>query len=130
MPSLVLTAVHLTCTFTNITMSESYTDRFAHSLLSGALYYDDEHGSMGSVSLVDKDGREAYIASFEPEDGAWLIERATAWDDEQTDDLLLAVDGEEAGSFDDPADAAEALIRIAKEGDYMPVFMALFEEPI
>jgi len=40
------------------------------------------NGLVGSVSLIDPDAaREAYVVSFMPDDGTYLVEEATAWED-------------------------------------------------
>ena len=104
---------------------------FARTLLAEALYFDDEHGSIGSVSLVDPEsGKELYMASFDPESESWLLEEAVEWDDEPVEGLLLATDGGSLGEFDDPFEIAEAVLDLASQEGLTPVFLPLFEEPL
>lgn len=104
---------------------------FAKTLLAETLYFDDEHGSIGSVSLVDPlTGKELYMASFDPESDVWLLEEANEWDDEAVEGLIMATDGTSLGEFEDPLECAESLIEIASERALTPVFLPLFEEPL
>lgn len=104
---------------------------FARTLLAETLYFDDEHGSIGSVSLVDVDsGKEQYMASFDPESELWLIEKATEWDDEAVEGFMMATDGVTVGEFSDPLDAAGSVLELAAETGLTPVFLPLFEEPM
>jgi hypothetical protein len=104
---------------------------FARTLLAEALYFDDEHGSIGSVSLVDSEsGKELYMASFDPESEMWLLEEAVEWDDDPVEGLLMATDGTSIGEFDDPFDIAGAVIDLAASDGLTPVFLPLFEEPL
>lgn len=109
-------------------------ENFTHLLLAEMLFYDEEYGVLGSVSLVDPEARrERYIASFMPEDGHLLIEEATAWEtDYATDDdddvaYALAVDSTEHGRYDLPEQAAVELLALAAAHDLMPSFVTLFE---
>lgn len=110
------------------------SDQFARQLLIEALFYDNEYGALGNVSLVDKESvRERYLASYDPERDTYLIEEAVEWEDIDADvdgevDYALAVDGKEYGTFETPDDAADALLGLAREHDLAPSFMILFEE--
>ena len=111
--------------------SENFTQR----LIAETLFYDQEYGLIGSLSLVDVDERrEQYIASFMPDDGTFLIEEATAWEDmpDLEDDVevayALAVDSEVYGEYDIPEVAAGALLNLARTHDLLPSFTPLFED--
>ena len=104
---------------------------FARTLLAETLFFDDEHGSIGSVSLVDpSSGKELYIASYDPESELWLLEEATEWDDEPVEGLVMATDGNSVGEYDDPLAIAGSVLEIAAEQGLTPVFLPLFEEPL
>lgn len=109
-------------------------DQFARQLLAEALFYDEEYGALGNVSLVDPESvREQYLASFDPKRDAFLLEKAVEWEPLDADndgevDYSLAVDGEEHAAFSTPEEAAEELLRLARENDLAPAFMVLFEE--
>ena len=109
-------------------------DHFARQLLIEALFYDEEYGALGNVSLIDKDSvRERFLASYDPERETFLIEEAVEWEDLDADedgeiDYALAVDGKEHGTYETPEDAADVLLALARENDLGPSFMILFEE--
>lgn len=104
---------------------------FSRTLLAEALYYEENFGLVGSVSLVDLDERrEAYLASFDPEEGQFVIERATQW--EQAEELnleyTLASDGNLMGAFERAEDAATQLLDLAKREELTPRFHLLYED--
>ena len=108
---------------------------FAQQILAEALFYDDEYGAIGNVSLIDpKLRKECFIASFVPGEGAFVIERALDWEDYDvdTDDdeigYVLAVDSIEFGEYDNPLETAVALLELAEQNDYVPSITLLFEE--
>jgi hypothetical protein len=109
-------------------------EQFARQLLIEALFYDEEYVALGNVSLIDKDSqRERFLASFDPEQDAFLIEEAIEWEDIDADedgevDYALAVDGNEYGTYDMPEEAADALLALAREHNLSPSFMLLFDE--
>ena len=109
-------------------------DTFARQLLAEALFYDEEYGALGNVSLIDQDSvRERFLASYDPERDTFLIEEAVEWEDLDADedgevDYALAVDGKEFGTYDTPEAAAEKLHELAREHSLAPSFMILFED--
>jgi hypothetical protein len=110
------------------------TDQFARQLVIESLFYDEEYGALGNISLIDGETlRERYLASFDPERNSYLIEEAIEWEDLDADedgeiDYALAVDGKEHGCFDSPEDAADELLNLAKQHNLSPSFMILFED--
>lgn len=109
-------------------------ENFTYLLLAEMLFYDEEYGVIGSLSLVDPEARrEAYIASFMPDEGYLLIEEATAWEEEYDaeDDedvaYALAIDSVEHGRYDLPEEASVTLLSLAEQHDLLPSFMLLFE---
>jgi len=116
-------------------MSDFDLENFTHRLLAESLFYDLEYGLVGSVSLIDPEAeREAYIASFMPDDGTFLVEEATAWEDppeleDETDvAYALATDSTEHGRYEIPEVAAEAVLDLAREHDLLPSVTVLFED--
>lgn len=109
-------------------------DTFTHRLLGEALFYDEEFGALGTLSLVDPDTlQERYLAHYVPEDGNFLVEEATDWEDYQPTDeddvgYALAVDSREHARHDTPEDTAEDLLRLANEHNLLPSITILFEE--
>ena len=106
---------------------------FATVTLSEALFYDEEYGAIGAVSLVSAElKREAYIASYSPEDDRYLIEQATVWEEyspDGDDDIgyQLAVDSNPHASFESPMQAAQQLLALAEEENLEPGISLLFE---
>lgn len=110
-------------------------ENFSIRLLAESLFYDLEYGLVGSVSLIDPDAeREMYLASFMPDDGSYMIEEATAWEDapelDEDDDVAyaLAIDSDVYGTYEVPEAAAETLLDLAREHDLLPSVTVLFED--
>lgn len=110
-------------------------ENFTYRLLSESLFYDLEYGLVGSVSLIDPDaGREMYIASFMPDDGTFMIEEATEWEDlpelEEEEDVAyaLAIKSSVYGTYDIPEVAAETVLSLARQHDLLPSITVLFED--
>lgn len=109
-------------------------EHFTRQLIAETLFYDEEYGAVGNLSLVDTNvSKERYIASFMPDDGTFLIEEATAWEDyddgaEDEVGYALAIDSEEYASYELPEEAAEALLLLAREHNLLPSITLLFED--
>ena len=107
---------------------------FARHLLAETLFYDEEYGTFGNLSLVDVEaGRERYVASFVPEEGVFLIEEATAWEEDYdpNDDEIgyaMAVEAEAHRSYELPEEAGEALLLLANQHSLLPSLTLFFEE--
>lgn len=114
------------------TMKPFNLEHFTRRLLAETLFYDEEYGAIGSISLVDTNNeRERFIASFMPEDGSFVIEEATEWEEEAQEDEIgyfLAVDSKEHAAFETPDEAADALLGLATQYNLMPSITLLFEE--
>ncbi len=108
-------------------------EHFTRRLLAETLFYDEEFGAIGSMSLVDTNAeRERFIASFMPEDGAFVIEEAIEWEDGGGEDdeigYALAVDSKQHATFATPEETADALLGLATQENLMPSITLLFEE--
>ena len=114
-------------------MSQFDLEKFAIVALAEALFYDEEYGAIGAVSLVDGlIGREAYIASYSPDDEVFLIEEATAWESYSPngDDAIgyrLAIDSSPHSSRETPMEAAEVLLGLARADNLEPSVSLMFE---
>lgn len=109
------------------------SDTFIRRLLGEALFYDEEYGVGGTLSLVDPTERkERYLAAFIPEDDQFVIEEATEWEDyDDADDEIgyaLAVDSKEMGCFDEIEQVTEALLTLAREHGLEPSLTLRYEE--
>lgn len=109
-------------------------EQFTRRLIAETLFYDDEYGALGNLSLIDTQARkERYLASYAPDDGNFVIEEATEWEDYEPSEgdeigYALAVDSKEFGCFDTSDDASEALLNLAREYSLTPSVTLLFEE--
>jgi len=117
-------------------MSDFDTENFTLRLLTETLFYDTEYGIVGVLSLVDPDQeREQYLASYAPEEDAFLIEEATAWEsdadlDEEEEDVAyaLAIDSTVHGTYDLPEEAAIELLTLAAQHGLLPSFTPYYED--
>ena len=110
-------------------------DHFTRRLITETLFYDEEFGALGNLSLIDREAeRERYVASYLPEDGTFVIEEATEWetniemDEDDEIGYTLAVDSEEYGCYDTAEEAAEVLLTLARNEDLIPSITILFDE--
>ena len=119
-------------------MTSFNLEDFTRRLLTETLFYDEEYGALGNLSLIDQEaGQERYVASYQPEDGSYIIEEATAWeteiDQEEEDDAIgyaLAITLEDHGEYDTPEEAVETLLLLAREEGLLPSITLLFDDEI
>jgi hypothetical protein len=103
-------------------------------LIRETLFYDEEYGVGGNLSLVDqKGGKEMYISAYLPETGEFVIEKATEWEDYEADEddeigYALAVDSEDYGTYQDPDAVAHELARLIQDEALSPSITLRFEE--
>jgi len=120
-------------------MDHTSLPTFARHLITEMLFYDAEYGALGNVSLIDADqtsAQERYVGSFLPEEGQFIVEEATAWEEDYTPEedeeigYALATNTRTYGLYDTPEDAADALLELAAEFDLLPSLTLLFEDDI
>lgn len=115
-------------------MAQFDLEDFTRQLIAETLFYDEEYEALGNLSLVDERiEQERFVASYSPEDGLFVIEEATNWEDYESGDAdeigyALAVDSKEHGSYDTADDAAEELLNLARKFQLTPSITLLFEE--
>ena len=116
-------------------MTSFNLEDFTRRLLTEALFYDEEYGALGNLSLIDSEaGQERYVASYLPEDGSFVIEEATEWEtdlESEEEDAIgyaLAIDSEEHGAYDTAEEAADVLLTLARSEGLLPSITLLFEE--
>ncbi|MEM9667219.1 MAG: hypothetical protein AAF970_20005, partial [Bacteroidota bacterium] len=103
-------------------------------LIAESLFYDEEYGALGNISLVDQDAaQERFLAAYLPAEGSFMIEEATEWEEyaPDADDEIgyaLAVDSQEHGTYETPDEAAAVLLSLAREHGLTPSITILFEE--
>ncbi len=109
-------------------------DTFARRLVGEALFYDEEYGVGGTLSLVDATTKqEKYLAAYLPEEDQFVIEKATEWEDYDGGDddeigYALATDSDEHGTYDDLDACADAILTLARENDLLPSLTLRYEE--
>ena len=107
---------------------------FTVRLIGELLFYDEEYGAIGSLSLIDiSTAREAFIAYYVPENETYTIEKVTAWepfDEDEDADIgyAFAAETEEHLSASSLEPVAEALMKLAEKHDLMPGTALMFEE--
>lgn len=116
-------------------MADFDAENFTLRLLTETLFYDTEYGIVGVLSLVDpRQEREQYLASYSPEEDAFLIEEATDWEDEtdldEEEDVAyaLAIDSVVHGTYDLPEEAAIELLTLAAQDGLLPSFTPYYED--
>lgn len=115
-------------------MAQFDLEDFARRLIAETLFYDEEYEALGNLSLVDeREEQERFVASYSPEEGLFVIEEATNWEEYESGDAddigyALAVDSREHGSFETAEDAADELLQLAKKFRLVPSITLLFEE--
>ncbi len=115
-------------------MSDFDSDQFIVRLIAETLFYDEEYEALGNLSLIDAEEKcERFVASFAPEDGLFVLEEATEWEDYEpgeADDIgyALAVDSRELGTFETAEDVSRQMLNLAREHNLAPSITLLFEE--
>ena len=115
-------------------MAQFDLEDFARRLIAETLFYDEEYEALGNISLVDnRIEQERFVASYSPEDGVFVIEEATNWEEYESGDAdeigyALAVDSREHGSYETADEAADELLSLARSFKLVPSITLLFEE--
>lgn len=115
-------------------MNDFNTDHFVRRLVGETLFFDEEYGVGGNLSLVDeRNGKEMFVSAYLPDSGEFVIEEATEWEDYEPgsdDDIgyALAVDSKEYGAYQTPEEIAQALMLLARDHNLMPSITLRFEE--
>jgi hypothetical protein len=117
-----------------VAMAQFDSEDFTRRLIAETLFFDEEYEALGNLSLVDgRSEQERFVASYAPEDGVFVIEEATNWEDYEAgeaDDIgyALAVDSKEHGSYETADEAADELFALASKFRLVPSITLLFEE--
>ncbi len=115
-------------------MTEFNTDQFLRRLIGETLFFDEEYGVGGNLSLIDEqNSKELFVSAYLPDSGEFVIEEATEWEDYEAgadDDIgyALAVDSKEHGAYQTPDEVADALMALARDRNLMPSITLRFEE--
>lgn len=114
-------------------MAAFSSESFGKRMLCEALFYDEEYGAIGTVSLIDPvSAREMYVAAYVPEEESFVIEAATDWESIEADEIdeigyALAVDSDEHGVYNFPEETAEELYNLTSTYDLLPSITLIFE---
>ena len=115
-------------------MSQFDQHSFTLKLVAETLFYDEEYGALGNLSLIDEAAhKERYIAAYSPEDDRFIVEEATEWEDytpSNGDDVgyAFAANSKEHRAYTTADEAASEIIRLAKAGSLTPSITILFEQ--
>lgn len=108
--------------------------RFSVQLLSEVLFYDEEYGATGNLSLIDVEKeKEVYVAFYSPVDHLYHIEKATEWEQMDPDDEAeigyeFASDSENHLSSEDVNEIAATLLELAEQENLYPSMSLAFED--
>lgn len=115
-------------------MGTSDFDAFSVRLVAETLFYDEEYGALGNLSLIDDaKAQERFIAAYSPEDEHFVIDEATEWEQfqpEGNEDIgySLANHTSEYGTYETADEAAAALLQLARTHGLSPSITLLFEQ--
>ena len=115
-------------------MSNFSLKDFAGRLVIEAMFYDEEYGAIGNLSLVSfEEQKEKYIAYFLPEELTFVIEEVTEWEaydagEEGAIGYALATDTKEHMSSKVPADIAAEVLVLAEKFELTPSAALFFED--
>ena len=107
---------------------------FAVQLIAESLFYDEEYGAIGNLSLVEpKSAKEMYIAYYVPEEQKYMVDEATAWepfDEVENADIGYAFASEtiEHASTQSVEELAQILLSLAETRGLSPSMAILFED--
>ena len=108
---------------------------FSERLVSEVLFYDEEYGAIGNLSLINTDQeKEKYIAFYSPAERAFVIEEATEWEDDVDNDdesyvgYHFATDSKTYLSSLDLEEITKTLMRLATDESLYPSISLSFED--
>ena len=100
--------------------------------LAESLFWDKEYGIASNLALIDEsETRERYVASYLPEESAYIIDKCTAWESLGEDDdftYLIATEAETHGTFETAEEAAAELLELARKHNLVPSLGLLFDQ--
>lgn len=107
---------------------------FSTRMIAEALFYDEEYGAIGNMSLVnEEEQKEYFIAYYLPEEEHFVIDEATEWEDYDPEEeaaigYALAIDTDEFMVSKSQIEIAETVLALAEEHNLMPSAALFFEE--
>ncbi len=117
-------------------MSEFNLQSFSSRLIAESLFYDEEYGAIGNISLVNTTEKiELYIAYYLPEEANFVIDKVTKWEaydpeEEEAIGYALAIDSEEHMSSKSQDDIATEVMQLAEKFNLMPSVSLFFEDEV
>ncbi len=115
-------------------MSNFSLKEFAGRLVIESMFYDEEYGAIGNISLVSyEEQKEKYIAYFLPEELSFVIDKVTVWEEYDHEEegaigYALAIDTEEHMASKVPADVAAEVLSLAEQFNLTPSAALFFED--
>ena len=115
-------------------MSEFNLQAFSSKLVAESLFYDEEYGAIGNVSLVSaSEKKELYIAYYLPEETNFVIDKVTEWEDYDPNEegaigYALATDSDEHMASKSQDEIASEVVVLAAKYNLMPSVSLFFED--
>ncbi len=115
-------------------MSTFDLNAFATRMIAEALFYDEEYGAIGNISLISEaEQKEYYIAYFLTEEEQFVIDKATVWEEYNPEEegaigYALAIDTDDHMASGSQLEIAEELLKLATTHNLMPSMALFFEE--
>lgn len=115
-------------------MSDFNLQQFSTRLIADTLFYDEEYGAIGNLSLVsESEHKEMYIAYFLTEAKNFVIDKVTKWEeyDPDAEDAIgyaLAIDTDEHMASNSQDDIAREMMALAEKFNLTPSVALFFED--
>lgn len=115
-------------------MGNFQLDTFSVRLVAETLFYDEEYGALGNLSLIDEgESKERFIAAYSPEDQHFVIDEAIEWEQfepGESDDIgyALANRTAEFGTYESADETAAEMLKLAEAHGLTPSITLLFEQ--
>ena len=105
---------------------------FTRTLIVESLFYDEEFGASGNLSLIDTDaGKERFLVFLSPEERQYVIEEATMWDSPEESEgigYLMATDSVDLAMYPTADAIVDAVLALCEAHNLTPSLTLLFDE--
>ncbi len=115
-------------------MSTFDLNAFSTRMIAEALFYDEEYGAIGNISLINEvEQKEYFIAYYLPEEEQFVIDKATVWEEYDASEegaigYALAIDTEDYLASKSQLEIAKEVLKLATTHSLMPSVALFFEE--
>ncbi len=107
---------------------------FSIKMIAESLFYDEEFGAIGNVSLINEDeSKEQFIAYYLPEEKNFVIDKVTAWEEydpaePESIGYALAIDSDEHMASKSQDQIAHEMLSLAEKHNLVPSVALFFED--